>query len=82
MKRRRDTTPNREPPALRTYSNDLASYLAQNQAPFLDLTHEAGITLDLYGAGDHLRAAPAVRRQFTRLLVERLTPALSALPTH
>jgi len=81
MKRRRDTTPNRELPALRTYVEDLESYLTQNQAPFIDLTQEAEITLDLYAAGDHLRATPTVRRQFTRLLAKRLAPVLSTLPS-
>ncbi len=78
MKRRRDTMPNGEPPALQKYIRDLQAYLTENQAPFLDFTSEPRITLDLYGAGDHLRRTSAVRRHFTSLLAERLAPTLAA----
>jgi hypothetical protein len=80
MKRRRDTIPNCEPPALREYIQDLAAYLAENQVPFIDFTHEPRLTLDQYGAGDHLMATPAIQRHFTSLLAERLAPVLAAVP--
>ena len=80
MKRRRDAATNREPAALRSYMQALRTYLAENGAPLVDFTQDPRITLDLYGAGDHLRSIPAVRHHFTELLVERLTPILSMTP--
>jgi len=80
MKRRRDAATNREPAALRAYMCALQSYLAENGAPLIDLTRDSRITLDSYGTGDHFRPIPEVRRYFTELLVERLTPIFSMTP--
>ena len=80
MKRRRDTAPNREPPALQRYIQDLETYLAENHVPLVDFTDEPRITADLYGVGDHLNTMRGTRRRFTGLLAERLAPVLADLP--
>ncbi|MDH3349414.1 MAG: hypothetical protein OEM02_15110 [Desulfobulbaceae bacterium] len=71
VKRLRDLDPEAEPEEVKQYINQLSSYLAEENIPFLDFTHQPGLKKEHYIRGDHLTRG-AGRTLFTRLLAERI----------
>lgn len=59
-----------EPPGLKTYVEDLASYLDQRGVPFLDFSRDERLTSDLYA--DILHLNEAGKAIFTEMLAEAL----------
>ena len=71
VKRRRDAENKPQPQPLQQYAKDLKQYLNQNNIPLFDFSYDKRLTLEYFGAGDHM-SKPVGQQFFTRLLVEEM----------
>ncbi len=75
MKSRRDLVAGSEPETLQKYIKELGAYLAKNDAGFVDFTHDERISIEYYGAGDHLNKTTG-RQLFTQIVAEAIKPMI------
>ncbi|MFH1614988.1 MAG: hypothetical protein ABIG61_07880 [Planctomycetota bacterium] len=71
MKRRRDAEAEKLPQGLAEYGEKLAKYLADNNVDFIDHTCDPRISLEYFGAGDHLTKDRG-RELFTGILAQTI----------
>ena len=71
VKRRKDAEDKPQPQPLQQYAKDLKQYLNRNNIPLFDFTSDQRITLEYFGAGDHLSKSKG-QQFFTRLLAEEM----------
>ncbi|MEO8377677.1 MAG: hypothetical protein ABI579_08390, partial [Candidatus Sumerlaeota bacterium] len=76
LRRLRDANGEPEPLKLVAYMNELRQWLARNDVPLVDFTHDERITLDLFAVGDHLSKTRGMTA-FTPLLAEQIQPIVA-----
>jgi len=79
-KKREHLDPENQPDELKKYIQDLADYLAQNNAAFIDFTSDKRVTEQFYADGDHMTQKGMA--QFTLLFAEEMKPLIEKSRRH